>query len=127
MTFTSPLSGRAQQKDTIKQKIGQNWGNMFSAFSSVDQAKTGLVSKNEFKMVCQQANSNLTHDEASRMANYVGKRSPNVDYMKLAKDLNLNEQKKDFIATQAARILDLVSKEKSDLTGNHGDLTLKNL
>jgi len=71
ITFTSPYSGRATVKNPIKQKIGDSWGNMFTALSAVDRRKNGVVSKNEFKSACETSNSKLTPVEVERVVKYI--------------------------------------------------------
>lgn len=96
MTFYNLLQNRNENKDLVKQKIGSVWTKIHSLLLSLDEEKTGKVSRQIFAKIVDTASNNITEDELTRMIDFIAGLSQEVDYVKLAKDLNLNSERIDL-------------------------------
>lgn len=92
------LANRNDNRDLVKQKIGQVWPKIHSLLISLDETKSGKVSRQIFAKIVDAASPGITEDELSRMIEHIAGLSAEVDFVKLAKDLNLNSDRVDIFS-----------------------------
>jgi len=54
-----------------------------------DKNKTGIITKDAFIQACEKSGANLTKEELKRVLDYFNHGSSHIDFVKMAKDLNL--------------------------------------
>ena len=68
-----------------------------------DTKRTGIIPKEAFVQACERAGANLTREEINKLVDYFHYGSTQIDFVRMAKDLNLSGERLDFFSNQTRR------------------------
>lgn len=90
-------------REEIRTKLGYDWKAIFKNLARHDNSNSGVVTRETFEQVCDQAGAKLAKEDVSRVMNLFSDSSQMIDYNRMSRDLNLHRDGLDIFSNTRQR------------------------
>ena len=113
-TFSAPFFSKSN--DTLKQKLGYEWKNIYRSLNAVDLNSSGYVTKNEFSNCVHNNGVFLSRDELAKLFKKFSN-DGEVNYVRISNELGLHKNSYDYMKSSSKYL-----KNATILKSMHGGL-----